>query len=233
MKVLVLIISSDTIPVYELDKQVWRSYMHLEPEIDSYFLQMRIQSSPLEVQGDTIWIQGEESFKNITRKTLDALQYCLDNQNYDFVVRTNLSSVWNYKALLRHLRVLLRTQTSVYSGCKLTHNNIPFISGAGIIMNIDVARLLINSREKAEMFQIIDDVDFGFTLHEHGVPILEGKRTDLVFPQFCDTYKFSPTVYHYRIKQHDTDTIKDRRDEPRMMQTIVNKILQGESFKQW
>ena len=41
MKVLLLIISSDTDPIYAEHRKVWSSYMNSNPQIECYFIQYR------------------------------------------------------------------------------------------------------------------------------------------------------------------------------------------------
>ena len=64
-----LIISSDTDPVYAEHRKVWSSYMNSYKEIECYFIQYR--DGPQEIEGNTFWLNGQESFPAILTKTLD------------------------------------------------------------------------------------------------------------------------------------------------------------------
>ena len=94
MKVLMLIISSDTEPVYQEHRKIWSSYMNSNSQIDTYFIQYR--DGPQEIEGNTFWLNGKESFQSIITKTLDSLDYFLKIKSYDFIVRTNMSSLLSY-----------------------------------------------------------------------------------------------------------------------------------------
>lgn len=101
MKVLMLIISSDTEQVYAEHRKVWSSYMNSKKEIECYFIQYR--DGPQAIEGNTFWLNGKESFPAILTKTLDSIDFFLKKDSYDFIIRTNMSSLWNFDALLKYL----------------------------------------------------------------------------------------------------------------------------------
>jgi len=192
MKVLMLIISSDTpFSVYEAHKKVWLSYMNSNPAIECYFIQY--WDGPQTIEKNTFWLHGKESYEGILTKTLDSLEYFLKTK-YDFIIRTNLSSVWNFSPLLSYLRSL--PTENVYSGFIGIHENkIRFISGSGFIMTPDVANILLQNRNIAESVKIMDDVDIGYTLSRLNIPLKQGSRND--------TYLFHKDSYHYRCKSYN------------------------------
>ena len=187
MKVLMLIISSDTERVYAEHRKIWSSYMNSNPYIECYFIQYR--EGPQGIEGNTFWLTGTESFSGILTKTLDSLEYFLKN-DYDFIVRTNLSSVWNFNLLLKHLKTLPRE--NVYNGFIGNHNGIPFVSGSGFIVSPDVATILLKNRKLAENSTELDDVTIGYILHKLGINTTLGYRND--------TCMYNKNTYHYRCK---------------------------------
>ena len=190
-----LIISSDTDPVYEDHRKVWLSYMNSNPQIECYFIQYR--NGPQRIEGNTFWLTGVESFEKIITKTLDSFNYFLKN-DYDFIVRTNLSSLWNFNTLLKHLETLPRNK--VYNGFIGYFNDFQFASGSGYIITSDVAELLLHNRQFVESYHQLDDVAVGFSLNKLGVYPSPGRRNDTLV---CEK-----NSYHYRFKNFDRSVEK-------------------------
>lgn len=111
MQILVLIISSDTLPIYKSNKEVWRSYMNTFPNIDSYFIEYNpdidIESGDKtgKLENDTLFFQGKECFENIIHKTLNSLDFFINKsiKKYDFVIRSNLSTICDFTILEKYL----------------------------------------------------------------------------------------------------------------------------------
>jgi len=207
MKVLFIIISSNTEPVYAEHKKVWSSYMNSNPDIDSYFIEYRNEDQALE--GNTLFLTGTESFTNIIKKTIDGIKYFMDLKDYDFIVRTNLSSLWNFNVLMKYLETLRKEGT--YNGILGCQGKIPFISGAGIIFSRDVANTLIINRNVAEVIDVLDDVAIGFAMNQNGIVCSWGTR--------CGE-DYNEQAYHYRVKQ----TNGHREKEPDIMRRILSRI---------
>jgi len=217
MKVLMLIISSDTEPVYAEHRKVWSSYMNSKKEIECYFIQYR--DGPQAIEGNTFWLNGKESFPAIISKTLDSLDYFLNKDSYDFIVRTNMSSLWNFNALLKHLETLPKEK--VYNGIPMYYYNIKYVSGCGFIISPDVAKIIVHNRAIAENVRIMDDVDIGELLGHFGIEILNGTRCDIVSTEIFNSFKFDSNIYHYRFRQHDWS---ERHLEPFLMNKVLDII---------
>lgn len=226
MKVLMLVISSDTLPVYENNRNVWRRYMHSHPNIDCHFIQFRDDIFLPVRTRDTLYLKGNEDIKSITRKTMLAMQYFLEKKKYTHVVRTNLSSVWDFPALLKFLET--QERAGLYCGLigqTPADPTFPFVSGAGIIMTEDVANLAIRLRNAAYAYNYADDVDIAFALRQANVYPSLGKRVDFLTREQYELYhnQIPEGTYHYRVK--NIGSLEDReRDESYVMNRIVTQI---------
>ena len=206
MKVLMLIISSDTDPVYAEHRKVWSSYMNSNSQIECYFIQYR--DGPQAIDGNTFWLNGVESFSAILTKTLDSLEYFLKNQ-YDFIVRTNLSSIWNFNVLLNYLETL--PKEGVYNGYIGHFNNFRFASGSGYIMTPDIGQILLQNRKIAEAYPELDDVAVGYTLNKLGINPSVGRRNDSLV--------YDAQSYHYRFKNSNRSL--EKNNMLRILDSIV------------
>lgn len=230
MNILVLIISNDSLPHYAENKKVWLSYMNRYPNIHCFFIEFNNHldiTCPV-IDNNTLYLQGKESFENILLKTLNSMEYFLyvDNKiHYDFIVRTNLSSIWDFDKLQSYFEILPKHK--IYTGhigpyYHLTNHNFLFyfIGGMGIIMSNDVCQLLLKNRQIAESFKNMDDIDIGFAMNQLNISIIPfqyGKIDSL--ENFEETKEFikQKDIIFYRAKS----SYHDRSDEPLYMKKIV------------
>lgn len=231
MNILVLIISSNNLPIYEKNKEVWRMYMNSHSNIESFFIEYHSDSN-VKIEKDTLYLPGKESFKNILTKTFLSLDYFIhknkNNKSYDFVVRTNLSTVWDFDYLVKYIETL--PKENLYAGPIGPYYRVEngvfwfhFAGGMAIIMSIDVcALLLLPEKQKiAKEFNIMDDIDIGYVLHLSGIyltPFQYFKVDSLdKFYQLESTIQARNYVC-YRAKSES----ENRREEPEYMQKIVD-----------
>lgn len=234
MKVLMLILSSpDVNPIYKLHKSVWLKYMNLNQNIDCFFIEHSPNEEYLDgnilIKGNTVFIKGVESqHPGCKTKTFACFDYFLNkikdisnNCLYDYIIRTNMSSLWNFNALINYLKTL--PTKNVYSGAigYCTVNNVYFASGSGMIMTPDIVQLIINNKTLADECNYQDDVDIGFILKKLGIHITHNSRTDIYSMDMFNNYTYDNNVYHYRIKWNNTSL---RVEEPTVMLKILDMI---------
>jgi hypothetical protein len=210
MKTLILIISDDSQPVYAPHREVWRSYMRSDPSYECYFVTHRPDISEPRVIDDTFYAVGQEGFATILKKTADAMEYFLSRGTYDYVIRTNLSSVWIFRNLTACLETLPRSNT-IY-GCLGNVFNIQYVSGAGIIMTPDVCHHIIGHWRTAQRPDY-DDIAIGWIAAQCGVKFVEGTRHNYDGNRFL-----TDDAYHIRAK---AEAWENRHLEPAMMRAIL------------
>jgi len=225
MKVLMLVISSDEIPVvFERARAVWRKYMNVNPEIACYFITFKQCAFP-HIDGDTFYIPGNEGYYQILIKTILAFEYFLLKDNWDFIIRTNLSSFWDFNRTMEYLKTL--PSTGVFTGAKfdyvvpehrinnqnreyisrLKNGTITTVSGSGIVFSKDVVELLVREKEKANILfsAMEDDLCMGIILNNNGFFPQQGTR--LWHTEIPNDYSSIEHGYHYRLKaEHDRMT---------------------------
>lgn len=134
---IMLIVSSSDVGVYSLMKDVSSIYHELfADKIKYFYIELRedILDDVIEV-GNHIYVRGIESqIPGVITKTMKAIEYISISYDFDYVVRTNLSSFWNLNNLLPLLELLPK---SGYYGGVVPFDT--FVSGTGIIISKDVA----------------------------------------------------------------------------------------------
>lgn len=172
-RVLVLVLASDTEPLYCKLQSLWRTASH--PRVDILF----VKAHP-NLQGDdfvhenTIYIGCPETLDDVYTKQMRAFKLLLPRlTNYAFVFRTNLSSHVDLPIYLEYCETLPRS--NVYRGVIGTHGETTFASGSGFTITPDLIERLVRENPP-EVF--VDDVSFGAAITSWGVPIVPAYRED-------------------------------------------------------
>ena len=220
-----LVISSDTFPVYKHHRDVWRMYMKSHPEIDCYFIEYRPIVLFPTLSSDTLTLRGIDRYGTILGKTLESIEYFLTRRLYDYVIRTNLSSVWDFKELRRYLETLPRDR--VYAGQRGTNpdTGLEFASGAGILMSADVARTLLANQRIALTLPAFDDVAIAKALLASGLRPQPLPRVDfLSLAHYEEHHTGIPSgSFHFRMKHKDY--LGNRLEEPEMMRRLLREHI--------
>ena len=135
-----------------------------------------------------LFLKGKEGYMNILRKTMKAIDffqnYDENKTYYDYIVRTNISSVFDFKLLLDFFTIM--PTENVYVGSIFYHLkwldekfginrntlnlynlfNMGFFQGTCIMLSNDVFTFMLNNVEKLN-YDIIDDVSIALFIREH------------------------------------------------------------------
>jgi hypothetical protein len=129
-------------------------------------------SKEIELDDDILFVNQKETYFNILNKTLKAMEYINSvlNLEYDFMIRTNVSTVINIPQLLKELSKLPRRNICIGGNkmqinwtCKeygINDNRYRgrwFIQGTSIIFSKDVCIDIIKNQHKIEK-TIVDDI---------------------------------------------------------------------------
>ena len=225
MRVLILVISDDSHTVYAENRRLWRETPR-PSNVEVYFIERSPRAKEAVLEGDVLTVPGEENSPGIVRKTVEAFDYFLKSgHSYDWVVRTNLSSHYHIPRLLSFLET--RPTTRYYGGARVCYGNIVYATGCGMYLTPDVCEILQTHRDALYSVGIIDDVDIGCILGEHGI-VLEDLNSQ--YTDFTNRTDFSPEEcrgFHFRLKQ---DGVDRSRVEPearrRLMEILKNPAPQ-------
>jgi hypothetical protein len=136
-RAIVLVPASFTIKVYYELIKIWRAYMNLEPTIKCFFVHGNSHyprpDEPDELYFPDIkecWIPG------MVDKTRAATQHVVENYEFDFLIRTNLSTFWIWPRLLERLNTLPTNNCFIGDMSVLEPRSV---IGFSLIMSKDVA----------------------------------------------------------------------------------------------
>ena len=218
MKLVILILANDN-DAYLQMQELWRKYMNNHENIKSYFIKYdaTLQNN-IELINDTIFIKGYESYiPGCLDKTIKSIEYLQKNIEFDFIFRTNMSSVVNLNKLYNLLNNSIEC-----SGIIGDNNGNKFVSGAGILMNKHICKILVNKKDTLN-YNVLDDVSLGVFFTNHNINITSLTR--------FEAYNYEDNVnlitkelildyYHFRCKSE-----KNKLKTIELMRKIIDIIL--------
>lgn len=138
-------------------------------------------------------------------KTIEAFTASMQDFDFDFIYRTNVSSYVDLAKLNEFIKD--KPLSGYYAGVIGDHQGIKFASGSGYFISRDLVNKVLEKRDLWD-HNLIDDVSLGkLLISELKVQIQEVERVDL------DTVNFNPVqiksksqnIFHYRCKASDPD----------------------------
>ena len=184
MNILILSIFSESKRNNELLK-IHRENFIKNESIDFYFITYNENlTEEFMLVDDILFIKGKEDVMNILDKTIKAMCYFTNIKQYDFIVRTNISTVLNYKLLNKYLNGI--PKTNIYAGGvifnlqwldepfgiteettqKYKLKGLYYFQGTCIILSCDVVKFMLDNSEKF-IREIIDDVSIGLFIKRY------------------------------------------------------------------
>lgn len=238
LKTLVLIIATDDKPAYRELQKVWEAYANRDPlHFEVYFLRANPDlPTRFQINRNEVVLKTNEGFApGIINKTIMALEAFQDRlPEFDYVIRTNLSSFYAFPQLLAFLHTLPRK--NVYSGVILypsridlppQYLTIPFVSGAGIILSNDLAELLMKESGELEQYkaELADDVFMGLFFQRKNISPRPAPRCDFPTRQkWLEGKSFIPfSAFHFRAKRHHNFRTADESYDDELL--ILHDLL--------
>lgn len=182
-KICILIIFSPN-PIYDKMFPILHNYYSQFKNLLFYFTQMREnQAKHIEIdqEKNMIYVKGKEALMTILKKTVDAMKYIIKTHEneFDFLVRTNISTVINIHLLQKFL---CKVPPSKYYGgghilkCSWGQDRrmwgVWFSQGTGIIFSKDIVDEICKNDDCLE-YDIIDDVSFGRYIRKYHPDIFD------------------------------------------------------------
>jgi hypothetical protein len=206
--------------------KIQQNYLKKFENISFYFTQMvENQKSDIEIDGSFINIKGEENYVNILKKTVKSMKYIYENIDFDFLIRTNISTVINIELLKEFLINIPKEK--YYGGhnetlnwfdigiTDYTHFGTKFVCGFNIILSKDMVKIICDNENKLN-YNIIDDISIAIFIKENFPTILEQLTHDpcILFSNFfyCN-HKFNFNYIFYRNRKYSQFLNENRTED--------------------
>jgi len=181
-RILNLILYSPS-PVYDQMRLSIHEYMKTTQIFFFFYCFRPDMTAPYLIEDNMLYLKGAETYlPGILEKTILAIETCLSLfADFDYIVRTNISTVCNIFLLHRSLK----NNTFDYGGSKMLTlswidpmsgitndrlHGLNYISGTGIILSRKACNLLCAKQNELDK-SVIDDVSIGLFFQRKGIPI--------------------------------------------------------------
>ena len=173
-RALVLVLASDSNALFKMFKSVWEQMMFTEPDVGIFFVYGGKEVA-LTQPWDLVFRHIPESYPVRLHKVYEAFALLDRLFDYDFMVRTNLSTFWVLGRLLRQLDRLPTKLCYVGDGplppWRAAHERW-YLSGTDTIVNRYMITSLVQQRDKLNWHVPEDDAMGQFFHIKLGAPLV-------------------------------------------------------------
>ena len=221
-KIIILVLSSKTYPSKRNAKYQKKTWVKEKNDnVKVFFYEAGKKDKQKESH---LFFDVNKSELDIGYKNVKAFKWILQNENFDYVFRTNTSSYVSKKNLENFVKTLNKINKNkyLYSGIRIVlpkgsyKDEISLVSGSGILMNRETLSLIVEKSGELD-HELWEDVSIGQLLNKYGIYPQPGHREDIqgnIFNQII-----SLDHYHYRCR------IDNHYGYPRFLEKYVLKEL--------
>lgn len=159
-KAILLVLASDNSPIYKSFKSVYRAYLYKNPNIKVLFVYGNC-SLFNQMDYDLVFNDIEENYyPGMITKTVRALEYINQHYTYDYLIRTNLSTFWDFDLLIHRLSRLPATNclTGTLRTCVYGREQSPmYVAGVDLILSYDLVKELVKEQNKLCSLRLPED----------------------------------------------------------------------------
>lgn len=225
------------VPMYPTFKKVWESYMYDNENIKVLFVYGGGEKFFEVKDHDLIFEEVfENNYPGIIHKTILAMKKVDEEYDYDFLIRTNLSSFWDFSALEKRLDEL--PKRNFVSGTPVRirdkeQNEYFYYSGFDLICSRDQVTAIaphVEELKHSKVFSDLEDLILCEAFNKYGgVTISEPDRRDsamnmnvkefddkLIEDKILDAKRLG--LNHYRVKNRT-----DRNLDKNILKTLLYK----------
>ena len=226
MKLVVGIIATDD-DYYQVQAQeLWKKYMHKNENVTSYFLKFDESKPDRHFHEETFSCLSKYPIENIQSmvvKSLKFMEVMSKKDSWDYMLRTNLSSVFNWNIVLtmlqqnRHFDVIANNVLPPYPNAW----PVPIIpTGCGMFLSRRAVNGIVDEWKKDPSllnFMYPDDVMIGILLGRAGFHTIANYNYETVLPYMDPNTYF----FHLRCKMFNEPLLRVLHKVPMMEKWIT------------
>ncbi len=221
---IVLIVSSHELPVYNKFKKISNYYYSLFPnKIKHFYLEMKEDLKEDLIETDNhIYVKGKHCFiPCVYIKTIKAIEYVNKKYDYDFLLRANLST---FHHMYNHLDFIQKIPKQNFACGAILPWGV--ISGTSIILSKDVSHILV--KDFVTNSAMNDDNQITEVIRRNNVPICDicnygYKQEYLIDNNYNENYTFDENkTLSFRIRNDQNREEYDIKYMKLLLKKIYN-----------
>lgn len=175
-RVLILVLSMDESPYRSLayaSKQTWDSIEVKGVETVFYFghegVTAKLEYDPIR---KNLFTGTGEGLTAIGYKNIAAMEWALDNMEFDYIIRANASTYVNKRLVHEYVQNLPTDNLYMGVGAPYTYNGQQrtYLWGPHWLMSRDVVQKVVDNKDKHD-HGVMDDVAMSMLMYEIGIPL--------------------------------------------------------------
>ena len=173
-KVLILVLSANFPPYYKMrrtSERTWNSIKVEDVETVFYFG----NPLPLPQEEGCLYLNIDEGYNNLGKKTLMAFEWALKNKEFDYIARVNSSTYVDKKELLNYVKGF--PDDKVFAGLKVIATP-PWMWGPAFIISKDKVRNLVGLKNHLDA-SLMEDMGISFLMNSLNCPYIQGKLVSI------------------------------------------------------
>ena len=181
LSLLHLVLYSENVKEYK-DMYMETSRLYHNMNIETLYYTFRTdQQEPFVLEGDILYIKGQETYvPGILDKTIRTLAYT-HNRDYEYVIRSNISTVVNFQVLLNHFlardlhlfhyggpqHLSLSWLDTAAGIVDATYWGLEYIGGTCMILSRALVTRLLQELQEHIPYHLVDDTALGYVVKHH------------------------------------------------------------------
>lgn len=208
-KCILLVTSSNLEEVYKEARPIWKKYMNTNPNVKVLFVYGENTAIGIDRTDEDLIYDVYDTYDGpgYLQKTIKALEFIDKNFKYDYVIRTNSTTFWDFTNLCKKLDNL--PNKNLYYGSVASNYGVSFVGGSCILLTPDIVKIILHNQNQINFDLKFEDVILGGflqSLNIHGTNHTTSSEIIILseIPKIEDikNYESNGTLY-YKIKCND------------------------------
>jgi hypothetical protein len=201
-KLIILVLASDDSEHSLKCRDIWFKYKDVNPNIKVLFVYGKLFGKLInsDTNCEMIFNDVQELYHFNIEKTLKAFEYISLNYEFEYLVRTNLSTFWDFNILLGKINNLPKERCysghrwsigpnsehpDWFIGCNYNYP-INYVSGTNIILSNDLIKIIVQNKKNI-ITEMVEDVAIGQFLNSQcNIPIINSELLFMENINNCD-----------------------------------------------